>query len=70
MAVDIVRQLEAEGAFPQADYAFDCGVLSRPLTELIEASGKHWVSEIESSRLNSLAWALAAGRCRGSDVRP
>lgn len=51
MAVDIVRQLEAEGNFPQADYAFDCGVLSRPLTELIEASGKHWVSEIESSRL-------------------
>lgn len=51
MAVDIVRQLEAEGEFPQADYAFDCGVLSRPLTALIEASGKHWVSEIESSRL-------------------
>jgi hypothetical protein len=51
MAVDIVRQLETEGEFPQADYAFDCGVLSRPLTALIEASGKHWVSEIESSRL-------------------
>ncbi|MGD1931179.1 MAG: hypothetical protein ACFB12_19950 [Leptolyngbyaceae cyanobacterium] len=51
MAVDLVRQLEAEGEFPQADYAFDCGVLSRPLTALIEASGKHWVSEIESSRL-------------------
>ncbi|MEM1289990.1 MAG: hypothetical protein AAGH67_00750 [Cyanobacteria bacterium P01_H01_bin.162] len=51
MAVDIVRQWEAEGQFPQADYAFDCGVLFRPLTELIAASGKHWVSEIESSRL-------------------
>ena len=51
MAVDIVRQLEIEGEFPQADYVFDCGVLSRPLTELIEASGKHWVSEIESSRV-------------------
>ena len=51
IAVDIVRQLEAEGRFPQADYAFDCGVLSRPLTELIEAFGKHWVSEIERSRL-------------------
>jgi hypothetical protein len=51
IAVDIVRQLESEGQFPQADYAFDSGVLSRPLTELIEASGKHWVSEIESSRL-------------------
>lgn len=51
IAVDIVRQLEAESQFPQADYAFDNGVLSRPLTELIEASGKHWVSEIECSRL-------------------
>jgi hypothetical protein len=51
IAVDIVAQLEAEGQFPQADYAFDSGVLSRPLTALIETSGKHWVSEIESSRL-------------------
>ena len=51
IAVDIVRQLEVEGHFPKADYAFDQGVLSRPLTHLIEASGKHWVSEIECSRL-------------------
>jgi hypothetical protein len=51
MAVDIVRQIEAEGDYPQADYAFDQGVLSRPLTSLIEASGKHWVSEIERTRL-------------------
>ncbi len=51
IAVDIVRQLEEEGEFPKADYAFDQGVLSCPLTEAIEASGKHWVSEIESSRL-------------------
>lgn len=51
MAVDLVRQLEAEGQFPTAHYAFDNGVLSRPLTELIEQSGKHWVSEIERSRL-------------------
>ena len=29
--------------FPNADYAFDQGVLSRPLTEVIEGSGKHWV---------------------------
>lgn len=50
IAVEIVRQLEAEGQFPQADYAFDNGVLSRPLTQLIEQSGKHWVSEIECSR--------------------
>lgn len=51
IAVDIVRELEIEGHFPKADYAFDCGVLCRPLTELIETSGKHWVSEIERSRL-------------------
>lgn len=50
IAVDIVRQLESEGQFHHADYTFDQGVLSRPLTELIEASGKHWVTEIERSR--------------------
>ena len=51
MAVEIVRQLEAEGHFPQAPYAFDNGVLSLPLTQLIERSSKHWVTELESSRL-------------------
>jgi hypothetical protein len=51
MAVDIVRQIEAEGHYPQADYAFDQGVLTHPLTQLIESSGKHWVSEIEVTRL-------------------
>jgi hypothetical protein len=50
MAVEIVRQVEAEGPFPQADDAFDNGVLTVELTTLIEASGKHWLSEIESSR--------------------
>ena len=50
MAVEIVRQLEGEGHFPEAHYAFDNGVLCRPLTQLIEQSGKHWVSEIECSR--------------------
>ena len=50
MAVEIVRQIEDEGHFPQADYAFDNGVLTRELTKLIEDRGKHWVSEIESSR--------------------
>ena len=50
IAVEIVRQLETEGQFPDADYAFDQGVLSRPLTEVIEASGKHWVTEVERSR--------------------
>ena len=51
IAVEIVRQLEAEGSIPQAPYAFDNGVLSLPLTQLIEQQGKHWVSELESSRL-------------------
>jgi hypothetical protein len=51
MAVEMVRQLEAEGHFPHAPYAFDNGVLSLPLTQLIEQQGKHWVSELESSRL-------------------
>lgn len=50
LAVEIVRQIEDEGHFPQADYAFDNGVLTRALTKLIEQRGKHWVSEIESSR--------------------
>jgi hypothetical protein len=48
--VEIVRQLEAEGQFPQAHYAFDNGVLTLELTRLIESRGKHWVSEVEVSR--------------------
>lgn len=51
MAVEIVRQIEAEGHYPQADYAFDQGVLTHPLTTLIESADKHWVSEIECTRL-------------------
>ena len=51
IAVEVVRQIEAEGFYPQADYAFDQGVLSHPLTTLIESAGKHWVSEIEKTRL-------------------
>jgi hypothetical protein len=51
MVVELVRQIEAEGQFPQTHYAFDNGVLCRPLTELIEQSGKHWVSELEKTRL-------------------
>lgn len=50
ITVEIVRQLELEGQFPNADYAFDQGVLSYPLTEVIEANRKHWVTEIERSR--------------------
>ncbi len=51
IAVEVVRQIEAEGFYPQADYAFEQGVLSHPLTTLIESAGKHWVSEIEKTRL-------------------
>jgi hypothetical protein len=50
IVVEIVAQLEEEGRFPQADYAFDNGVLTLELTRLIERKGKHWVSEVESSR--------------------
>src|SRR2546428_11640064 len=50
IAVEMVVQLEEEGKFPQADYAFDNGVLSLELTRLIESKGKHWVSELDSSR--------------------
>jgi uncharacterized protein YoaH (UPF0181 family) len=46
-----VAQIEAEGFYRQANYAFDQGVLSHPLTTLIESNGKHWVSEIEKTRL-------------------
>ncbi len=55
IAVEIVRQLEAEGQFAQAHYAFDNGVLSIGLTRLIEQQGKHWVSELECSR--NIFWA-------------
>jgi hypothetical protein len=50
IVVEMVAQLEEEGEFPQADYAFDNGVLTLELTRLIESKGKHWVSELESSR--------------------
>ena len=51
MAVEMVKQIESEGNYPQADYAFDQGVLTVALTNLIESKGKHWVSEIERTRL-------------------
>jgi hypothetical protein len=50
LALDIVQQLEQEGHFPQAHYAFDHGVLSLDLSRCIERAGKHWVSELECSR--------------------
>ena len=50
IVVEVVRQGEEEGQFPHADYAFDNGVLTLELTRLSESKGKHWVSELESSR--------------------
>jgi hypothetical protein len=50
MALEMVEQLEQEGHFPQANYAFDNGLLTLDLARLIESVGKHWVSELESSR--------------------
>jgi hypothetical protein len=50
MALEIVQQLEQEGHFPQANYAFDNGVLTVELARCIEEAGKHWVSELEGSR--------------------
>jgi hypothetical protein len=39
MALEIVRQLEPEGHFPQAHYAFDKGHLTVELTHCIESAG-------------------------------
>jgi hypothetical protein len=50
IALEMVQQIEQEGLFPEANYAFDNGVLTLDLTRYIESRGKHWVSEIECSR--------------------
>ena len=50
IAWEIVQQLEEEGQFPQAHYAFDNSVLHLELTRYIESRGKPWVSEVECSR--------------------
>jgi hypothetical protein len=50
LAWEIVQQLEEEGQFPQAPYAFDTGVLHLDLTRYIESRHKQWVSELECSR--------------------
>jgi hypothetical protein len=50
VALAIVQQLEQEGHFPRANYAFDNGLLTLELGRFIESVGKHWVSELESSR--------------------
>jgi hypothetical protein len=50
IAVEIAKQIEEEGHFPQASYAFDSGVLTPELARLLEGTGKHWVSELQSNR--------------------
>ncbi|MFC1714892.1 hypothetical protein ACFL6S_14590 [Candidatus Poribacteria bacterium] len=50
IALELVQQIEEEGNFPDANYAFDNGVLSLELTRCIESCGKQWVSELECSR--------------------
>jgi hypothetical protein len=50
IALELVQQIEQEGHFPEANYAFDNGVLSLDLTRFIEICGKHWVTELECSR--------------------
>lgn len=54
LLIAMVKQIEAEGQFPTADYAFDAGVCAAELTTVIEASGKHWVSELACNR--SVLW--------------
>lgn len=50
IAAEIVRQLETEGQFPHAPYAFDNGGFSLLLTQLIEQREKLWVSDSQGSR--------------------
>jgi hypothetical protein len=50
IALELVQQIEQEGHFPEANYAFDNGVLTLELSRFIELSGKQWVSELECSR--------------------
>jgi hypothetical protein len=67
IALELVQQIEQEGNFPAANYAFDNGVLNLDLSRFIESCGKHWVSELECSR--NIQWhgnwvrvdALASG---------
>ena len=55
IALELVQQIEHEGHFADANYAFDNGVLSLELTGYIELRGKQWVSELECSR--NIQWS-------------
>jgi hypothetical protein len=61
-ALAVVKQLEEEKHFSEADYAFDHGILHLDLCQFIEGCGKHWVSELECSR--NILWQ---GRWRRID---
>jgi hypothetical protein len=50
IALEMAQQIEREGQFPDANYAFDNGVMTLELSRFIESCSKHWVSEIECSR--------------------
>ena len=50
MALAIAQHLEEEGHFPQANYAFDNGLLNLDLTRVLERAGTHWGSEVACAR--------------------
>ena len=50
IALEMAKRIEREGHFPDANYAFDNGVLTLELIRFVESCHKHWVSEIECSR--------------------
>ena len=63
MALDIVQQLEQEGHFPSAHYAFDHGVLSLELSRGIEHAGN----------TGSVSWnarGRSNGRANGNGLIP
>jgi hypothetical protein len=55
LALEIVQQLEQEGQFSHAPYAFDNGWLTLELTRDLASVGQHWVSEVECAR--HIQWA-------------
>ncbi len=56
IALEMAQRIEREGHFPDANYAFDNGVLTLDLSRFIESCSKHWVSEIECSR--NIQWSV------------
>ena len=50
LALEMVQRIEEENHFPNADYAFDSGVLTSDLATCIENHCKYWISEIEINR--------------------